>query len=362
MRQHLRRVRESGALDEFPGVDQALSLALQSGEQEWIPTIFNLLQTQEDMFGIGGEQQEEKTAIFQEPNPSQCRGDIHLGCTIPSRHEIFAPLECFGNQGQEGVYGGIGSGKSTLLNYQAVQLIQKGIPVTIYDVLDQCSKPLLSVVPKEKLGVVAFRDYQRNNCNGPKGFNPLTWIEAVEDHLSEGLELEGPSFDSLVEIAEDIDGEQQVVCFRNMLRKLQQKKRRSPTEGTVYRRLKALRTKAPGLLVEEGFDLDKFCSRSMILELKQASSRLRTLTYGDHFGWFNHSAPTLNRWELRRVLMFHESTVLLSRGGGDDSWRKNIIRRSRTPPQRQHPGRARRRSPGPRCRAGTQSRPPGHGD
>ena len=41
-------------------------------------------------------------------------------------------------------------------------------------------------------------------------------------------------------------------------------------------------------------------------------------------------APCSNTaWRLRRVLMFHEATVLLSRGGDDDSWRKNIVRLGR---------------------------------
>ena len=151
MRQHLRRVRESGALDPYPGVDHALSLAIQSGEQEWIPTIFNLLQAQEDMFGIDQDKQEEKLQLFQEAQPSHLRGEIHIGATLPSRHEVRVPIECFGNTGQVGIYGGIGSGKSTLMNYLGVQLIKRGIPVTIYDVLDQCAKPMMSVVSKEEL-------------------------------------------------------------------------------------------------------------------------------------------------------------------------------------------------------------------
>ena len=72
MRTHLRRVRDSGALEKNSGVDHAMSLALQSGEQEGIPTIFNLLQAQEDMFGID-QQEEEKACLWQEPSPANSK-------------------------------------------------------------------------------------------------------------------------------------------------------------------------------------------------------------------------------------------------------------------------------------------------
>lgn len=272
---------------------------------------------------------ESPSKLFNELSPQQLTGNILIGHTVPSGHEVRVPIECFGNSGQIGIYGGIGSGKSTLLNFMGVQLIQLGIPVTIYDALGQCARQLLSVVPKEELGVVRFSDYQRNHCRGPNGIDALTWLESMEDHLCEGLGIEGPSFDTMMDLAEELKSSGQVVSFRNMLIRLQQTKRRSQTEDTLYRRLRALSIKAPRLFVDEGFDLDRFFSRSMILELKMANNRVRTLNYGDHFGWFNHSAPTLTRWKLRRALMFHEASVLLARGGDDDSWRKNIIRLGR---------------------------------
>ena len=323
----MNQLRSTGALDGHPNLRGVADAVMMSGEAD--ATMDFWLGMQPQLRQLSKQKVEPSVALFNEPNPSQLYGDIHLGNTIPSRHPVQIPLEFFGNTGQIAILGGIGSGKSTLMNSMGVQLIEQGIPVTIYDVLDQCAKPMLSVVSKEKLGVVSFRHYQRNNCQGPEGLDTLTWLEAIEDHLSEGLKLEGPSFDELMDLAEDLESSRQVVSFRNMLIKLQQKKRRSPTEGTLYRRLRALKIKAPGLFVDEGIDLDRFFSLSMILELKQANNRVRTLTYGDHFGWLTHSAPTLNRWKLRRVLMFHEASVLLSRGGDDDSWRKNIVRLGR---------------------------------
>ena len=110
-----------------------------------------------------------------------------------------------------------------------VQLIHCGVPVTIYDPLDQCAKPLISTIPNEQLGVARFRDYQRNLSKGPKGTDQLIWLESI----------------------------------------------------------------------------------------------------GDHFHWLQHSEPALDKWKLRRVLVFLEASVPLSRGGDDDSVFKNVIRLGR---------------------------------
>ena len=171
----------------------------------------------------------------------------------------------------------------------------------------QNAKPLVSTIPDEQLGVVRFRDYQRNPCKGPRGIHQLTWLESVGDHLREGLELECPTFDTLIQLAEEVLGEPSVLSFRTLTNVLQQRRVRSTTESTLLRRLRALRSKAPGLLEDEGFDLERFFSRSMIFELKQASQRTRRLLYGDHFHWLQHSEPTLDKWKLRRALVFHEA-------------------------------------------------------
>ena len=200
----------------------------------------------------------------------------------------------------------------------------------MYDVLDQVAKPLIPVVPAEQLGVVRFRDYERNILRGPRGLNQPGWIEAIEDHLKESLDIEGPTMDDLIRVAQDVQDNGMVVSVRRLLRVLDGKRKKSATEHTLWRRLRAIKSKGgSGFLVDDGFDLDQFFSRSMIFELREASQKMRRLVYGDHYCYLLHGTKALDSWRLRRVLMYHQASVLLSTVGNEDSVFKTMITQGR---------------------------------
>lgn len=311
MRTYLYALLEEGDLREKPEVKEAIQMALESADPEWVPDVSNWVRIHR--IGLHEENQPEEP-LFQEPSPEHVRGDIFVGTTPQSSYPVWLPLKSFGQQGHVLFAGTTGTGKSTLLNFLSLQLMEH-VPVTIYDAIDQAAPVLLPHAPTEKLGVIDYGDYRRNLFTGPPGMSQLDWIRRAANHLIDGLDIEPLTMNVLIQLCEEIVREGQFATIPRILEKLNQPGHRSSSYRALQNRLLTLMIAGPEVFsCERGFDLGEMFRRSLIFNLKGTNEQIRRLIYYDHHAYLTHSRSVLARWKLKNVFVFHEAASLVSRG------------------------------------------------
>ncbi len=331
MRAHLYEILDNSAIvRDDPQLADILELAVQSTDPEMVPRVFGWVRSQ---MPVVPREEPDDRQLFREPDAQELEGDVYVGDTVPSGRSVKLPLECFGQNGHTLLAGMTGYGKSTLLNLMAVQLIQRGVPVVVYDTLDQAWQVLIPQVTPEKLAVLDISDYRRNLFVGPTGMSQLDWISNASDHFIEAFLLEPVTFNTLLQMCKEIVDDGELITVPRVVDRLQDGKHRDQSHMALRRRFLPLTYKAAGVFTcERGFDLDQLLSGSLVLNLKNAGSRLRRIIYSDHYAYLSLARKQLPRWALKLVFMYHEGGKVISQkavnasedGDGDSLFLKMI--------------------------------------
>ena len=312
----LNQLRSTGALDGHPNLRDVSDAVMMSGEAD--ATMDFWLGMQPQLRQLSKQKVEPSVALFNEPNPSQLRGDIHIGNTIPSGHDIYLPLTAFGATGHVAIEGTTGAGKTVLINSMQCQLHRRGIFCSTYDPKNEVAKSLVPLFSEDELGVVRFSEYERNPFRGPKGMTQLQWIRSAHSHFRQSLRLSPEGFHALMRTASSLEEDGSIISVRTMIGFLDRKSKRLPEEMTLCKRLRDLTLENEGFLADEGVDLDEGFSRSMIWELKGVSNWARRFLYNEHFSFLVRSEEAESQWRLKRAMLFHESRPLVTASESDE--------------------------------------------
>jgi DNA helicase HerA-like ATPase len=106
----------------------------------------------------------------------------------------------------------------------------------------------------------------------------------------------------------------EVASIPSVLRRSEERQFRSQSSKALQNRLLPLVNKGGAVFYcERGLDLDKFFSRSSILNLKDVSGLIRRLIVNDQYFWLTRTQEALTTWHLRKVFIIHEAREILSR-------------------------------------------------
>ncbi len=323
MRKYLWGVIESRALAKQPSLEGIVLTSLRSSNPNWISRVYLLVRVQD----LRQSAASSEPVLFREPRTEQLRGRIFLGHTIPGGHEVWLPLKSFGQRGHMLVTGATGTGKSVLLNLIALQLMVLGVPVVIYDILNQAAPFLIPLVPPEKLGIIDLKNYRRNPLIGPLRMSQMDWIRMAADHLMESLRLEPVTMNALVGVCERIISGGNVASVPQVIEALNQDGFRSPSHRALLNRLLPLTISGlETFACERGPDLDRLFAQSFILNLQDANSPIRRLIHNDHYLYRTASRDVLKKWQLKTVYFLHEAGRMVSRSSLSGSNESVFIR------------------------------------
>ena len=323
MRKYLWNVIESRALARQPSLEGIVLTALRSSNPNWVSRVYLLVRVQD----LRRPTTTPEPLLFREPRREQLRGRVFLGHTIPSGHEVWLPLKSFGQRGHMLVTGATGTGKSTLLNLIALQLMVIGVPVVIYDTLNQAAPFLAPLIPPEKLGVIDLKDYRRNPLIGSTRMSQMDWIRTAADHLMESLRLEPVTMNVLISVCERIISDGKIASVPHVIQTLNQAGFSSPSHKALLNRLLPLTISGlETFACERGWDVDYLFEQSFILNLQDANSHIRRLIHNDHYLYRTASRNVLKKWQLKTVYFLYEAGRMVSRSSLSGSNESVFIR------------------------------------
>jgi hypothetical protein len=319
-RAYLSSLVHKGAFKDKPSLLRTAVTVLKSPDPGPLKSFMDYLKVQ-DSFWFNLLRPEQRTPepektepLFWEPAKRELdalHGDIYIGDTIPSGHPVFLSQVAFGGRSHVLVPGSSGSGKSVLLDFISVQLMNLGVPVNMYDVTGQVAQRLLPLVPPDKLLYIDYPDYRENPLLGPGHVPQLQWLRSAALYLMDSLEMTSPMMDQLLQVCQEIVSGGEIASVPRVIDRLKSG-RQSQSRGALLDRLLSLVITGDKVFTcERGIDRDKLFLTSFILNLKVARKRARRLILNGHYFYASHTRPALNRWELRNVWTFHESSYLL---------------------------------------------------
>ena len=316
MRNYLWNLLQTGDFHERPGVLATVEMALKSTEQDWILDVFNWARIQD--IPARQEQAQGNEEIWREPPAESLRGEVFIGHTIASGHQVWIPRESFGYRGHLAAYGASGTGKSSLLNFICTQLISADIPTLTFDSLNQSAVVRVPTAPAGKLLLVDYPDYRCNFLCGSQ--DQIQWIRSASDHLMDSLDIELVTMNLLIRMCEEIVRSGDIAAVPSLLAELEKPQHRSMSHRALRNRLLPLVIGGQRVFdCEAGFDLRQMLARSVILNLKGTPLSHRKLIINDLYFYFNQTREILPKWKLRNVFFIHEAGSLISRAISNDS-------------------------------------------
>jgi len=255
----------SDAVRSDPDLEEVGWLAMASQDKELMQGTYEFLLAQRSPANVRPEQ---KPSLWQQPTAEQLRGDIFIGFSVPDALPVFLSLHSFGAQSHMGVYGGSGAGKSWFIDYVSVQLMMKSIPVKIHDTLNQSASKLVSIIGANKLGVIDYRNYERNPFRDPECKDQRQYIMDADDQLRDSFDLSPVGMRLLSKTCDEILNDNQIVTIPCLINRLENGKGQHRTRESILNRLCEL--SKPGeksFCCDRGFDIRKLRPKSIVSEL-----------------------------------------------------------------------------------------------
>ena len=303
---YLRTVLVDGDLRNHPGLREIIELALDSGDPETLLEVAPYVRMQR----VGTRLQiEEPGEQFREPKPSQLRGDCFVGTTKQNGHPTFLRKESFGGTGHCQIAGPTGCGKSILANYLTVQLVSMKIPTLVIDQTGQVAEILLRHLADPLY--LDFDCYRRNLLLGPKNTTQQKWLQIAGNHLRDALDLQPMMWRTLLKKSAQILRDGRIANIPRLIEALTSS---DNSERGLLNRLISLEDSGQTFRSDESFELHKIFRDHCIFNLHGVDHNLQRLITFDLLAFYMHSQPALPKWQLKNVLVIHETAEFVRKG------------------------------------------------
>ena len=304
---YLRTVLVDGDLRNHDGLREIIELALDCGDPEALLEVAPYVRMQR----VGKRLQiEEPGELFREPKPSQLRGDCFVGATKPNGYPAFLRKDSFGGRGHVQIGGITGCGKSIMANFLTVQLASRGIPTLVIDQTGQVAEILLRHLRHALY--LDFDCYRRNLLLGPKGVTQQKWLQIAGNHLRHPLDLPPIMWRTLLKKSAQILRRGRVVTIPALIEALTSSD--NSERGLLNRLISLEDSTGQTFKCEYGFELEKIFSHPSIFNLHGVDHNLQRLIIFDLLAFYMHSHPALPKWQLRNVLVIHETAEFVRKG------------------------------------------------
>ena len=150
----------------------------------------------------------------------------------------------------------------------------------------------------------------------------------------DGLNIEPVTMQILLQVCQEIIDTGRVATIPLILEKLEQPGYRTSSHKALRNRLIDLTLSGDGVFTcERGMDLQQFFSKSMILNLKDASHAARRLILADHYFYLTRVRPVAAEWKLMNACLFHEAASFVGKaaasGGSQEPYFHVMMREAR---------------------------------
>ena len=234
-----------------------------------------------------------------------------MGSTRLNGYRAFVRKDSFGGTGHFQIAGPTGCGKSILANYLTVQLVSGlGIPTVVIDQTGQVAEILLRHLPHALY--LDFDCYRRNLLLGPRGTTQQKWLQIAGNHLRDALDLSPIMWRTLLKLSAPIIRDGRVATIRGLIEQVSSSD--SSERGLVNRLISLEDSTGPTFTSDDSFELETIFSHPCIFNLHGVDHNLQRLIIFDLLAFYMHSHPALSKWQLRNVLVIHETAEFVRKG------------------------------------------------